>query len=173
MTQARHACCFAALLILLGGCSLFRERGPSRPSGGTGEPDAPRAAGTDAIARSAFDKVNSYRSSRGLPALRWDSRISAECESHSQDMAGRRRISHDGFSERTARLRQKMNMGGAAENVASNSGYNDPAEVAVQGWIRSSGHQRNMVGAYTHAGMGVARDASGGYYFTQVFVAAR
>jgi uncharacterized protein YkwD len=42
-----------------------------------------------------------------------------------------------------------------AENVASNQGYENPDNTAVKGWIKSPGHQQNMVGEFDLTGIGV------------------
>lgn len=60
-----------------------------------------------------------------------------------------------------------------AENVAYNFGYSDPVEQAVEGWIESPGHEQNMSGNYEISGMGIAVNAEGEYYFTQLFVRPR
>ena len=56
-------------------------------------------------------------------------------------------MSHDGFSQR---LRQ-CEFGTGSENVA----WNYPTgEAVVAGWMNSSGHRRNILGNYTHCGIG-------------------
>jgi uncharacterized protein YkwD len=63
-----------------------------------------------------------------------------------------------------------MNILGAAENVASNNGFPDPATTAVQGWLKSPGHLTNIENAtYNQTGVGVSRNKEGSYYFTQLF----
>jgi uncharacterized protein YkwD len=59
---------------------------------------------------------------------------------------------------------------GAGENVAVNSGFDDPVGTAVAGWLDSPGHHENIVGDWTHAGVGIATDGEQ-YYFTQLFAA--
>jgi uncharacterized protein YkwD len=57
-----------------------------------------------------------------------------------------------------------------AENVAVNQGYRNPASEAVRGWLASRGHRENIEGPYQSTGVGVASDAAGNVYFTQIFV---
>ena len=60
------------------------------------------------------------------------------------------------------------------ENLAMNSGMDDPVASAVQGWMESPGHRANILDpAVTHTGVGIAEDEDGGYAFTQLFVAMR
>ncbi len=56
----------------------------------------------------------------------------------------------------------------AAENIAW--GQITPEEV-VTDWMNSEGHKKNILnGDYTHIGIGVAKDSSGRYYWTQMFM---
>jgi len=122
----------------------------------------------------AHQQVNQYRQKRGLPPLILDPRISEQARIHSQDMAkGKVPFSHDGFDQRVKTIGIYITYSKAAENVAYNQGYGDPATVAVDGWIKSPGHQKNMVGDFNLAGMGVAVNNKGEYYFTQIFILTR
>ena len=57
----------------------------------------------------------------------------------------------------------------ATENVAYNQGYNDPATQVVKSWLQSSGHRQNIEGQYKLTGVGIAKNARGEYYFSQIF----
>jgi uncharacterized protein YkwD len=64
----------------------------------------------------------------------------------------------------------------AAENVAwiDDNGSLTPEEIAQRmhdGWMDSDGHRANMLGSYTHVGIGVAHDPIHGWYLTQNFAA--
>ena len=63
--------------------------------------------------------------------------------------------------------------GAAAENVASNYGHDDPAAMAVEGWIKSPGHHQNMVGDFDLTGIAIVQSDRGEYYYTQVFIKSR
>lgn len=125
---------------------------------------------TSTVERRAFDLINQYRRSIGLPSLIWNEAIARQCRTHSQYMANRGSLSHDNFSQRLNNLRSSMRVMAGAENVAMNYNMPDPALVAKNGWIRSPGHHKNIKGNYTHSGMGVVRTSSGKYYLTQIFV---
>jgi uncharacterized protein YkwD len=129
---------------------------------------------TSSIERAVLDKINQYRQGRNLPPLTWDDRISNQARIHSQNMAsGAVPFSHNGFQQRVQEIAKVIPYRAAAENVAYNRGYTDPATNAVQGWLNSSGHQRNIVGNYNLTGIGVARNSKGEYYFTQIFILKR
>ncbi|AMW30987.1 MULTISPECIES: CAP domain-containing protein [Arthrospira] len=123
------------------------------------------------LERQVHQQVNEYRQSRGLSPLQLDSRISNESRRHSEDMAtGRVRFSHDGSKERFEAVGSQIRFRQIAENLAYNYGYADPVKQAVKGWIDSPGHHKNMIGDYSLTGIGVAINAKGEYYFTQIFV---
>jgi uncharacterized protein YkwD len=119
-------------------------------------------------------QVNRYRISQNLSPLRLDSRISNEARLFSQKMANKKApFSHDGFERRMKAVQAMIPLQKMGENLAFMKGYSDPVTVAVQGWINSPGHQKNMVGDYNLTGIGIAKNSAGEYYFTQLFVKKR
>jgi uncharacterized protein YkwD len=133
----------------------------------------PQSTANDALSNlelATHKLVNQYRQSKNLPPLVIDPAISAQAKAHSERMAKQGGITHDGFNDRVDSISQTIVYRSAAENVAYNMGYGQPDLVAVQGWIESPGHQHNMVGRYDLTGIGVAKNAKGEYYFTQIFI---
>ncbi|TAE55063.1 MAG: CAP domain-containing protein [Nostocales cyanobacterium] len=119
-----------------------------------------------------FDQINQYRVSQGLTKLTLDSNISKQARIHSQNMAnGKVKFSHHGFEQRVKALPLKYESAG--ENVAFNVGYSDPSKEAVIGWLNSPGHLKNIQGKYTFTGVGVATNAKGEVYLTQIFIKTR
>jgi uncharacterized protein YkwD len=115
--------------------------------------------------------VNDFRQEQGLEPLTLDPRISAEAREHSAEMArSGGRISHRGFNRRLQDIGTKIPYRAAAENVAVNVGYDNPARAAVEGWKKSSEHRKNMLGDFSLTGIGIAQSQAGGYFFTQIFV---
>jgi uncharacterized protein YkwD len=136
---------------------------------------APRASFAESelsplqIESDVFQRVNIYRRAKGLPALAVDRRMSELAREHARWMASRRTMTHRGFKDRFDRLQSPDPMS-VAENVAYNLGHSDPARVAVEGWVESSGHRRNMTGRDDRlSGVGVARGSGGAWYFTQLY----
>ncbi|MEH2260933.1 CAP domain-containing protein [Nostoc sp.] len=124
---------------------------------------------TAALEQSIFNQINNYRISQGLSALTRNAAIDNQVRIHSQNMAnGTVPFGHNGFSERLRATR--ISYRAAAENVAFNQGYSDPATIAVQGWLRSPGHLANIKGNYNLTGIGVAKNSQGAIYFTQMFI---
>ncbi|MDR3443216.1 MAG: CAP domain-containing protein [Legionella sp.] len=122
-----------------------------------------------AIQNEILVHINAYRQHRGLSKLTMDNRIVQQAKQHSIDMATHRMsFGHKHFEKRIATLHSQIkNSGAGAENVAYN--YKN-ARIVVEQWIRSSGHQRNIVGNYNLTGIGIARDKQGKIYFTQMFL---
>ncbi|MFN6483566.1 MULTISPECIES: CAP domain-containing protein [unclassified Nostoc] len=124
---------------------------------------------TAALEQSIFNQINNYRVSQGLLALTRNPAIDNQAIIHSQNMAnGTVSLGHTGFSERIKAI--GISYTGAGENVAFNQGHNDPAKIAVQGWLNSPGHLANIKGNYDQTGIGVSSNSKGEIYFTQIFL---
>ncbi|HLO83923.1 MAG TPA: CAP domain-containing protein [Nostocaceae cyanobacterium] len=124
---------------------------------------------TTTLEKLVFEQINQYRIAKGLPKLTLNASITRQARIHSQNMArGKVPFSHQGFEQRVKALPLVYNS--AAENVAFNQGYNNPANQAVVGWINSPGHLKNIQGQYNLTGVGVAINSKGEVYLTQIFV---
>ena len=159
-----------AVLVFTGGCGSMQNLDNIPPTlTSTAKLPSPTA-----MELSIQQQVNQYRASRKLPPLTLDSRISEQARIHSQNMAnGKVPFSHQGFEQRIQAIARSIDYRAAAENVAFNQGFSDPVSQAVQGWIKSSGHRKNMEGNYNSTGIGIAKNAKGEYYFTQIFIRSR
>lgn len=80
-------------------------------------------------------------------------------------------FSHQGFNERVQRFPFHY-LQGAGENVAMSWNLGDPAKVAVDGWVKSPGHRKNLLGNFRYMGIGVYQNQEGRYYLTQMFAFA-
>lgn len=136
--------------------------------------DSPSSSGNpfSSIEQRAHDLVNQYRASKGLPALAFSETIASKARVHSQEMSGGN-LNHDGFQDRVDAINTTIPLSSAGENVALNSGFADPAQEAVTGWINSPPHRTNMEGDFDMTGIGVDRKSDGTFYFTQVFIKKR
>ncbi|MDJ0580175.1 CAP domain-containing protein [Crocosphaera sp.] len=119
-------------------------------------------------------KVNQYRLSKNLPPLTMNAEISYVARQHSRDMANKKTtFSHDGFDKRAEAVGKTIPYRSFAENLAYIKGYPNLADVAVEGWINSQGHREAMEGNFNLTGVGIAKNADGEYYFTQLFLLER
>lgn len=113
--------------------------------------------------------VNQYRMQHGLSKLSMNPVLTKEAAQHSRDMANHALpFGHDGFNQRMKDAHKHIaNSLSGAENVAYNY---KTAKIVVDGWVHSPGHRRNIMGRYNLTGIGIARDAQGRPYFTQMFL---
>lgn len=114
--------------------------------------------------------VNNHRRDKGLRALIHEEELGEIAQSHAQDMAiGKTPFGHSGFSSRCNKARDILGGGNhCSENVAV--GQKSPEEV-FNSWIKSSGHRANIEQVRsTHTGLGYAKNSSGKYYWTQIFL---
>lgn len=113
--------------------------------------------------------VNKFRRSKGLKPLELNGVLSKEARGHSKDMAsGRTGFGHEGFESRIDDISKSIGtVRAAAENVAYG---NLSAEAVVDGWIKSPGHRKNMLGDFNLIGIGTAKGKGNIVFFTQIFV---
>lgn len=128
---------------------------------------APR--GERQIEQQIYELINEYREQNGLPPLQYNKDVADMAHFHSRRMADKDvPFGHTGFQDRYNVLKRELpDMTAGAENVAY--GADDAAE-AVELWLRSAGHKKNIRGNFTHTGISVVRDSDGRLYFTQLFV---
>lgn len=131
---------------------------------------ADAALGT--LEREVHDLVNEHRHAMGRRPLVYNAETVSQARRHSQAMAsGQGEVHHHGVEERRAALLRSIEFTAFAENVAANSSAEShTAETAMQRWLKSAGHRRNIEGDFTLTGVGVARSATGLYFFTQIFL---
>jgi uncharacterized protein YkwD len=150
------------------------------------------------LARRIHGRINAERARMKLPALAWDGALARIAAAHSRDMAKRGYVAHqspegNGFSYRyrqggySCAIRQGRTLHKGAENIALGSLYasvrtvngvatydwnsaEELARRAVEGWMSSPGHRRNILTPYwRHEGIGVAIGADSRVYITQNF----
>ena len=106
-----------------------------------------------------------------VPPLAWDARLADAAEDHSRDMAGNDFFSHSGSDGSSVGMRATaagFSWSTVGENIAA--GQRSAAE-AVDGWIESPGHCRNIMNPrFASLGMACVSDpgATYGTYWTQV-----
>jgi hypothetical protein len=91
-----------------------------------------------------FESLNHERTSRGLLALNWDSRLAAAAHLHAQRMADANNLSHQlpGEPELLSRLAASgEKFSSIAENIAEGS----DAPLIHDGWMHSPGHRANIL----------------------------
>ncbi len=126
-----------------------------------------------AMEQLAYALVNDERTRDGDAPLTMREDLRRVARAHSEDMVARNFFDHTNPDNETPWDRMRaagITWNSAGENIAWNN-YSSQAEVAVNGWMGSTGHRNNILNdSFTHTGMGVAFDGAGGAYFTQVFI---
>lgn len=122
-----------------------------------------------------FDLVNAERRKAGLRVLQWDPDLLLISRKHAEKMSREGVISHfeDGVIDLEARLRR----GGfrrwsvVGENIARNRGHLNPAKAAMEKWLGSPGHRKNILDPrWEVAAVGVAIDRKGNYFLVNDFI---
>lgn len=104
--------------------------------------------------------INSYRSSNGLPALSRNGSLDSYARSWSEQMATRGELRH---SENLDSLL------GQWSAVGENIGVGYSVGSLFGAFVGSPGHESNLVGDFTHVGIGVYQDADGALWTAHVF----
>ncbi|RJR38525.1 MAG: CAP domain-containing protein [Desulfobacteraceae bacterium] len=166
---ARHPTRFPFLLLLFS----FIMQGSIACGAANSKREPQKAAASEFSkgVRTIHRLINEHRVSQGLKPLELNEAISRVAAEHSRDMSkGKVDFGHEGFEKRAKTIRQKMKVRSIAENVGANMGQADPEKNAVESWIESPGHLKNIEGDFELTGIGVAENRKGMHYFTQIFV---
>jgi uncharacterized protein YkwD len=124
---------------------------------------------TKGMEKDILNYINQYRASIGLAALQIISAASEQATQHSIEMANRTSpFGHEGFDGRIDNIVKKIGfVHASAENVA----YGKlTAKEVVDLWLNSPGHKKNIEGNYGLTGIGLAKDAEGLLFYTQIFL---
>jgi len=117
--------------------------------------------------RLIFEFTNAFRGLYGLPALKWNDKLATAARSHSKDMEKREFFNHtnpDGLSPGDRITAAGYEWQAYAENIFMAS-WGVDAVYAVDRWVNSSGHRKNMLATFCdELGVGVS-----GAYGTQNF----
>ncbi len=107
--------------------------------------------------------INSTRQSNGLNTLQAHSTLTAYARTHSEEMAGTNSIYHSQSSELTGLVSGWLRIG---ENV----GRGPTASAIYSAFMNSPGHRDNILGDYTHMGVGTFQAPDGLLYVTTIFM---
>lgn len=135
----------------------------------------PEAGSARALEREVFELINDERLKNGLRELEWSESIAAVARLHSQNMAREKFFSHRGSDGSMVDDRaDRLGLGtwsAIGENIAYMRGYDNPAQLAVEKWLGSTGHRKNLLApTWKESAVGVAITSDGTYYITEVFL---
>lgn len=121
--------------------------------------------------KEVFDQLNVYRKQYNLEPYKWNDFIANLARQHSQQMAEKHiAFSHDGIEQRLKSIKDaNSHYSGASENVS----YSKPGDLNPVGpWSKSQHHNENMLGNFTHGGIGLVSIGEGDgkeWYYTGIF----
>jgi len=130
---------------------------------------------TACISKLVLHLTNRERLQRGLPALRPHWKLDRVAQFHSSNMAASGFFAHEDPHGRSPQQRMTLLypnlLGGVGENIAVLSRYaqEELARLAVDGWMNSPGHRKNILSdSYSHLGVSLAASRDR-IYLTQSF----
>lgn len=115
----------------------------------------------DAARAQILRDTNEARAANGLPPLHGLAALHNTAQGWAAHMARTGEFRHNPSSTSTYPSGWRR----AGENIA----YGYDAESVVDAWMNSTGHRANILGDYTHLGIGVAWNAQGTPYYVQNF----
>jgi uncharacterized protein YkwD len=144
----------------------------SRIATGSG---ASKRSSAGSIEQQIFALINAERSKMGVSELEWSESLAAVARLHSEDMANVKFFSHRGSDGSMVDERaDRLGLGAwrsIGENIAYMRGFDDPASLAVEKWLESPAHRKNLLGPnWKESAVGVAMTDDGTYYMTEVFL---
>lgn len=147
----------------------------NRPAGDNGSVSVEASGSAADLERQVFNLLNAERRSQGLSELEWNDDVAAVARLHSQNMADGNFFSHRGTDGSMVDDRaDRFGLGTwrmIGENIAYMRGYENPAALAVEKWMESTAHRKNLLGPnWRESAVGVAITKDGTYYMTQVFL---
>jgi uncharacterized protein YkwD len=129
------------------------------------------------LVRKVFDLVNRQRRLRGLGLLHWNDSLAEQARLQSSNMMERGFFAHN--DPLRGQLAVRLNAAGigwsrCGENIFREHGMEEPADEAVEGWMKSPSHRTSLLDPlFTETGVGVAISPTTEYYVTQIFVRPR
>ena len=153
------------------------DNNTSKPNNNTGS-DSNNSGSTNqgstsfaAYQQEVVNLVNKERAKYGLSALKSNSSLANVATIKSQDMVNKNYFSHTSptYGSPFDMMKQfGISYKTAGENIAM--GQKTPSEV-VTAWMNSEGHRKNILSSsFTQIGVGVAKNANGQLYWTQMFI---
>lgn len=125
-----------------------------------------RALSSPEVEQELLGLVNAHRMALGYSSLEFSPVAYEYASAHTDYMIASGTLNHDNFSARASGISQEAGAEYVAENIARDY---DTAQQAFKGWLESNGHRETMEGDFTHTAVSVKKDASGNYYYTQLF----
>lgn len=109
--------------------------------------------------------VNQHRTDLGKPTFIRNATADKLAAQHATYMIKNNNVNGDNFEVRWETLSEKEN----AQDISENVGVDMSAKEAMNAYMSRVWLKANVEGDFTHTGIAVKKDASGRYYYTQIF----
>jgi uncharacterized protein YkwD len=135
---------------------------------------APDLSEIEFLERYCFEEVNRARKDHLLPPLVLSDHLLVVARKFSRRMAEEGFFSHidpEGRTVKDRTIETGIKFTSISENLLWIRGYLNPVPPAIQRWMSSDGHRRNILAPehrYSAVGVWIARD--GTVYFTVIFI---
>jgi glyoxylate utilization-related uncharacterized protein len=144
----------AALLVSGGGVATSLATAPSAQAAST-------QSEIDVAVNQILNETNAERVKAGLAPLKLNASINTVAQNWSQSMAAQNSMYHN--------PNYQFQMPQPWMRVGENVGQGYTSSTIVAAWMASPGHKANILGDFTHIGLGYWIDDSGRGWFTQNF----
>lgn len=117
-----------------------------------------------------LDLTNQARQKEKLPPLKFNPVLTQVARKHSENMARQGKMEHELDGKRPAERVEAA--GYRYKRVGENIAYSSEllVDTIFDGWMKSPGHRENILrDSYREIGIGIATNAQGEVYYTQVF----
>jgi uncharacterized protein YkwD len=136
----------------------------------------PQSTETAEMEKEAFRQINRIRKDKGLAPLKADEKLTHLARGFSRLMAEENFFDHESPSGETVVDRAKkagLEYWRLGENIFKSVNVPNPADRAVDAWMKSPGHRKNILTEeFTTTGLGVWKQGKT-VYFTQEFTRPR
>jgi uncharacterized protein YkwD len=167
----------AGLPLVLMGCERPLALSP-KPAKTTTSAVAPRDAAHQPQALTEMEaevmrRINEIRREHHLRPLQPNEKLAAVARAYSRRMAREHFFDHTGPPGDTTADRVRaagIQYSFLGENIFKSVNAPDPVALAVQGWMKSPGHRKNILRPeFTETGVGIWREGNSSY-ITQIFL---
>ncbi len=126
--------------------------------------------------KTLLELTNKEREKAKLPPLRPNPILCGVARKHSANMAKQSKMEHklDGKDPGDRVLGAGYDYGRVTENIATSDMPGVPLTVIMKDWMDSKDHRKNLLDdRVSEIGLGIASNAKGEFYYTQVFARPR
>jgi uncharacterized protein YkwD len=166
--------CLRRLPLLLAlGVALAAPRGWAEPEKPSVKEDGPPKLSKEL--QKVLELTNEARAGEKLPALKLNAALCKAAQAHSANMARQGKMEHvlDGKNPAQRVEAAGYDYAKVGENIAAGAN-GPPVEAIFKSWMESQHHKDNILNPkYQEIGLGLAADAKGEVYYTQVFATPR